>query len=394
MRSLRYLPTILVKWLVRLSFLLFSALFKIKEKKVTFASYRDTELKGNLACIHQEFRDKYPEYEAAFLFKKLSTTKLGKASYLLHMMKASYHLATSRFFIIDDYYFPVYAIKPRSGTDIVQLWHAAGAFKKFGLSTIDKSFGPSATYLKHLKIHSNYTKVYVSSAEVVPHYAEAFDMTEKNIFPLGIPRTDYFFKDNIHKELTSRFFERYPSLMGKKLMLYAPTFRGKSHYQGHFKLPLDFSEMQEELGDGYALIVHLHPYMRGNVETQGKLEGFVCHIQGEFTIEELLVLSDILITDYSSVIFDYSLLCRPIAFIADDLEDYKAERDFYYEFESFIPGPFYTATKPLSQWIKAGEFDLEKVIRFRDRFFDYHDGKSSSRIVRHLIEQDSFGSSD
>lgn len=385
MKTLRYLPTILVKWLVNTSFSLISLFFKVEEKKVTFASYRDVELKGNLAFIYREINAKYPDYDIHFLFKKLNSTKLGKLNYLLHMLKASYHLATSRYFIIDDFYFPVYAIKPRKGTDIIQLWHAAGAFKKFGLSTIDKPFGPSTDYLKHLKIHSNYTKVYVSSGDVVPYYAEAFDMPGENIFPLGIPRTDYFFMESLHGQLMERFYNSYPELAEKKLILYAPTFRGKSHYQEQFQLPLDLRKMTQVLSEEYALIVHLHPYMKGNLPDGKEFEGFVYHIQDGYTIEELLVLSDLLVTDYSSVIFDYSLLCRPIAFIADDLEEYKSERDFYFPFESFIPGPFFTESESLSDWVKKEDYNLQTVVDFRNRFFDYHDGQSSRRIVEHFM---------
>jgi CDP-glycerol glycerophosphotransferase (TagB/SpsB family) len=385
MKTLRYLPTILVKWLVNTSFSLISLFFKVKEKKVTFASYRDVELKGNLAFIYRELNAKYPDYDIHFLFKKLNSSKIGKLNYLLHMLKASYHLATSRYFIIDDFYFPVYAIKPRKGTDIIQLWHAAGAFKKFGLSTIDKPFGPSTDYLKHLKIHSNYSKAYVSSKEVVPYYAEAFDLPSENIYSLGIPRTDYFFMEDLHSQLKGRFYKTYPDLAKKKLILYAPTFRGKSHYQDQYELPLDFRKMKQILNDEYALIVHLHPYMKGNLPDERELEKFVYHIQGNYTIEELLVMSDLLITDYSSVIFDYSLLCRPVAFIADDLEEYKAERDFYFPFESFIPGPFFTESESLSQWINKADFDMQAVVSFRNRFFDYHDGQSSKRIVEHFM---------
>lgn len=371
--------------MVHLAFSLCKMFFSVNSKKVTFASYREEELTGNLAFIYEEFKSQGPDFSYSFLFKKLNTTKFGKFDYFLHMLKASYHLATSRFFIIDDYYFPVYAVRPRKGTDIVQLWHAAGAFKKFGLSTVNKSFGPSADYLKHIKVHSNYSKAFVSSTEVVPFYAEAFDMPKERIVPLGVPRTDYFFDTVAHQQLRESFYKKYPKLKGKKLILYAPTFRGKSHYQDGFDLPLDIKTMNDTLGAEYALLIHLHPYMQGDVEIPEGAHEFACHIHNSFDIQELLVLSDLLLTDYSSVIFDYSLLCRPIAFIATDLEEYKQERDFYFPFESFIPGPFFTKTVELAGWIREGQFDDERVIAFRNRFFDFHDGRSSYRIVKHLI---------
>ncbi|WP_053364429.1 CDP-glycerol glycerophosphotransferase family protein [Bacillus sp. FJAT-27251] len=385
MKILKYLPTIFAKGLVNIAFRLCSIFFRINEKKVTFASYRAELLTGNLGFVYRELQLQKPDMECHFLFKKLKTTKLGKMDYLIHMVRASYHLATSRYFLIDDYYFPVYAIKPRTGMDIVQLWHAAGAFKKFGLSTVDKPFGPSSEYLKYIKVHSNYTKAIVSSTGVIPYYAEAFGMKTDKIFPLGVPRTDYFFDQDAHSVLKERFYQTFPKLKGKTLILYAPTFRGKSHYQTSFALPLDIKVLHQNLGNDYAILIHLHPYMRGDLEIKQEDSEFAYHIDGGFNIEELMVLSDMLLTDYSSVIFDYSLLCRPIAFIADDLEEYKLERDFYFPFETFIPGPFFSCTEELCQWVNREEYDLAKVEAFRDRFFDFHDGMSSYRIVHHLM---------
>jgi CDP-glycerol glycerophosphotransferase (TagB/SpsB family) len=387
MYLLKIFPTIMVKGFIQMIFYLSCLLFKVNNEKVTFASYRATEIQGNLYYIYKELHGRYPNWTCNFLFKKYSSSLLGKFHYVLHMVKASYHLATSRYFIIDDYYFPVYVIKPRQGTDIIQLWHAAGAFKKFGLSTVDKEFGPSSDYLRHVKVHSNYSKVFVSSSEVIPFYAEAFDMPSSRIFPLGVPRTDYFFNKREQLRLMGELQSEFPEIQGRKIILYAPTFRGKSHYQESFHCPIDFSAMRETLGDEYVLLIHLHPYMRSEITIKEEDKDFVFHVKEKFNIEQLLVLADILLTDYSSVIFDYSLLVRPIAFIADDLEEYIRERDFYFPFLSFIPGPFFHQTQDLIEWIQQDEFDLKKIEQFRNRFFTYFDGKTSKRIVDNLIEK-------
>lgn len=377
----------MVKSLVRIAFFLFSFLFPINEKKVTFASYRSKRLEGNLLYVYQELSNRYPDYQYNFLFKKYDSSILGKFRYVLHMLRASYLLSTSRYFFIDDFYFPIYIIKPRNGTEIIQLWHAAGAFKKFGLSTIGTSFGPSTEYLKHVKIHSNYSKVYVSSKNVIPFYAEAFDMPEEKIFPLGLPRTDFFFQDNQREKATEKLYRFFPKLKNKKLILYAPTFRGSSHYQKDFDFPIDISLLRSTIGDDYVLIVHLHPYMNTEIKINENNRDFLCHIQGQMSIEELLAITDILITDYSSIIFDFSLLCRPIAFMAKDLEEYIKERDFYYNYLDFIPGPLFTKTEELGNWIKEGSYDLERIYEFRNKFFEYTDGKASRRIVDHLVQK-------
>ena len=194
----------------------------------------------------------------------------------------------------------------------------------------------------------------MSSSEVIPFYAEAFNMPEEKIYPLGIPRNDYFFLNDHVQSMEKNFYELYPELIAKKILLYAPTYRGKSHYQQAFRCPLDFKILKQHLTEEYALLIHLHPYMSKELEVNEEDKDFVYHIKDEFSIQELLLLADVLITDYSTVFFDYSLLSRPIVFFADDLDEYEGERDFYYRYESLIPGPFFNETEPLANWIKEG----------------------------------------
>lgn len=385
MKHLRILPTLFTKYLIQLAYFLTSLFFKVDHNKITIATYRSTGLEGNLAFIKEEIDQNYPNIKCIVLAKKFNSSLAGKIEYAIHLIKASFHMATSRFFIIDDFYFPVYVIHPRGGTEIVQVWHAAGAFKKFGLSTMGKSFGPSSDYLKHVKIHANYSRVYVSSKEVVPHYADAFGMDEGRIYPLGVPRTDYFFDEERQNLVKEKLYRSFPDLKNRKLILYAPTFRGKSHYQETFNIPIDMRLMKDSLSDEYALLIHLHPYMTNGVRLDENLKGFAYHIHKDFSIEELLLLSDILITDYSSIIFDYSILNRPIAFFVHDLESYLEERDFYYSFESFVPGPILYESEALIKWIIDESKDLEKIKCFRQRFFDQLDGKASERIVKDLL---------
>lgn len=385
MKALKLLPTWITCMCLRVVFRLIALLFPVNREKVTFASYRSNKLKDNLVYVYNEWARRETTSKFVFLLKPYRPGVLGKLSYLLHMIRACYHLATSRFFIVDDYYFPIYAIRPRKKTDIVQLWHAAGAFKKFGYSTVNKSFGPSEAYLKIVKVHSNYSKVFVSGAKVIPFYAEAFNMPAERILPLGVPRTDFFYDKLGIEKLKDRFYQSYPELKGKELVLYAPTFRGKSHEQGVFQCPFDLDELRQRVGSKSVLLVHLHPYMRSGMNLSPDLNNFVYLIEEGYNIQELLALSDRLITDYSSIIFDFSLLNRPMAFYADDLEAYELERGFYYDFRSFIPGPLVTKTEALANWLEDEEPDLEKVQVFKTNFFDYDDGQTSRRIVDYLL---------
>lgn len=382
MKKIRLLPTIIVKYFLVSLYIVFLIMFKQDENKMTFASYRSNKIKDNLAYLSEEMRANYPEIKQTYLFKKMDSSLYGKLSYIFHMVKACFHLATSRYFVVDDYYFPIYVVKPRRGLEIIQLWHSAGALKKFGYSTVGKSFGPSRSYLRHVPIHGNYTKAYVSSKEVIPYFSEAFNMPKENILPLGIPRTDYFYNDN--GLLEQGFYSDFPDLKGRKIILYAPTFRGKSHYQEKFSIPFDIDFMEKMLQEEYVLLVHLHPYMQAGVNAANT--NFSYYIKEGYTIQELLMLTDVLITDYSTIFFDFSILERPIIFFPYDLEDYKKERDFYYEYEKLIPGPMVMDTKSLVEAIVKLPDDHE-IKQFKDRFFDYQDGRATERIAADILSR-------
>ncbi|CAM3954247.1 CDP-glycerol glycerophosphotransferase family protein [Mesobacillus thioparans] len=383
----KFASTIMTKKVLQFVYFSSCLLFKVNENKVTFASYRSERLSGNLLYLSEEMNRTYPDKKYVYLLRRLRGGIWGKLAYFTHLIKATYHLATSAKFIIDDFYIPVYFIKPRKGTEVIQLWHAAGIFKKFGLSTVGKPFGPSPEYLKHVRVHSNYSRLYVSSSEVIPYYSEAFGMDENRIFPLGLPRTDYFFR-SYQGTLADRFYSHYPDLKGKKLILYAPTYRGRSHYQGAFKCPIDFNMLEEKLGNEYAVLIHLHPYMKVPDMSD---HHFVYHFLNDYDIQELMYLADVLVTDYSSVIFDFSLLEKPMAFFAHDLDEYARERDFYLDYKNMVPGPVFDRTEALAEWIKRNEYSMDTIKRFQERFFDYRDGRASERIVQHILSEEISG---
>ena len=153
----------------------------------------------------------------------------GRVAAAWHAVVAGYYLATSRVFIVDDYFFPIYVDPPRPGTTIVQTWHACGAFKKVGYSVLDKSFGVDEALASRVRIHSNYDVCLVASQTAAPHYAEAFRQPlERFRSDLGIPRTDVLFGEEHLARTRAAVRERYGLTDGRRVILYAPTFRGDS----------------------------------------------------------------------------------------------------------------------------------------------------------------------
>ena len=106
----------------------------------------------------------------------------------------------------------------------------------------------------------------------------------------------------------------------------------------------------------------------------------------EREINDILFITDILITDYSSVIFEYSFFKKPVIFYTPDLDEYKKSRDFYYPYESFVPGPIARSTGEILEIIQNDNFDIEKLQEFKNTFFDHFDGKSTERVVDQLMK--------
>lgn len=378
---MKTLERLVTKYLMRAVYII-SSILPIK-KRVVFATYRTLELEDNFKYIYEEIKRQNLDYDCFCLFKKVDPGIVGKVKYLFHMMRATFYMATSEFFLIDDYYFPVYCIKPRRGTEIVQVWHACGAFKKFGYSTLDKNYGANNDYIKYIPIHTNYDHVLVSAKEVAKYYAEAFNMSENNIDPIGVPRTDLFFDKEKQEINKLKLYKAYPKLKDKKLILYAPTFRGTSQSNAKLDITFDLEKVLKNIPKDCILGLKMHPFVKTRID-DSKYDNLI-DLSDYDNINDILLISEMLITDYSSVVFEYSLLERPILFYSPDRDLYKEERDFYYDYESFVPGPIITNTEELIKGINNESFDRDRVIAFKKKFFDYLDGKSSKRFVDKII---------
>ncbi|WP_269750255.1 CDP-glycerol glycerophosphotransferase family protein [Listeria innocua] len=168
-------------------------------------------------------------------------------------------------------------------------------------------------------------------------------------------------------------------------MTYAPTFRGGPGERQQFVMNLNIRRLAEQLGDEYVLVLKMHPSVVRGVGIPFDLQEFAFNMSNE-DINDVLINTDILITDYSSVVFDFSIMEKPVLFYAYDLEGYLGERNFYYNYEEFVPGPIVRTNEEVIGAIKANDFDLEKVRVFKERFFDDLDGNSAERIVKELIK--------
>jgi CDP-ribitol ribitolphosphotransferase len=360
-------------------------------ERVYIVANRDGVLRGNLSEIERALRA-LPAAPTILRETGSDDERNGGVPILslfisvLRIVIRSYRVASSRVVIVDDYFFPIYPVKKRSGVTIIQVWHACGAFKRFGRATLESEWGADEIFLKWVPIHANYDLTLVSSASIAQIYADAFGQPVEQITAaFGIPRTDALApsprRDAAEREVRTRLGLRD----NRTTILYAPTFRGADLKGAGAPELLDIAALFRALGDQYRLILRLHPFVKSAMRIPEEARDFVVDASREPDVNEVMLAADILVTDYSSIIFEYALLNRPMAFLAPDLAAYERERDFFFDYRSGVPGPVVQATEQLVAWINAKAFDLPRVTKFAAESFDVMDGHATERLVEQVV---------
>ena len=351
-----------------------------------FGSARSTHLSGNLAFIRDELERRQPPIPHVVVGHEILPGLRRRLTALLANLLAGYHLATARLFVVDDYYLPIYVIHPRKGTTIVQTWHASGAFKKIGYSVLDKRFGADDGLVARVRIHSNYDICLMASKAAAVHYAEAFrEPLDHFVTDIGIPRTDILFGAEKTAAIAASIRAKYAIPPGRRVILYAPTFRGESVLNATSPTDLDLRLLERGLGADHVVLLRLHPFVRDAQPIPDDLRAFAIDTSDHPDIDELMLVSDVLITDYSSAIYEFSLLDRPMVFFAPDHADYDGERGFYFDYVTGVPGPVFETTEAVAGFLRAGVFDLDRVARFRAESFEVADGHASERFVDRIV---------
>lgn len=295
-----------------------------------------------------------------------------------------YHLATATTVLVDTYHGFLAATKFRQGTTCIQLWHAAGAIKKFGLEDPSNRFRSKKAMERFRKVYNSFDYTVVGSEKMANVFRQSFGLTEDRILRTGVPRTDFFYHDEEKLRVYRRLKNKFPNIAGKKVILYAPTYRNDQLDQ--FRLELDIELFRQKLSEEYVLFIKLHPAVAGAVNIAAD-DPFVYDVSKR-RIQGLMLLADILITDYSSIPFEFSLLEKPMIFFAYDMEEYKKDSGLIENYLEEMPGPVVSTSEELVAVIEKGNFDMERVRQFKQEWNKYSKGSSSMQLARAILGQE------
>ena len=352
----------------------------VDERRVVFVEVRMQSVSDNYALYYDTLKCGYDfDLHVHFLEELLVPMVVTYR----RSIQALRDIARAKYVFINDATNMINAVHVRPETKVIQTWHACGPFKMFGYSVADLKFGATRRQMELYPIHRNYTHLILGGEASVAPYAEAMGMEDKpeNIYPIGVSRTDVFYDPAFLDAAREKLYRLMPQARDKKVILYAPTFRGRVATASTPNV-LRPEMLMEALGDRYVLVENHHPFVKKRPKIPAACRDFCQDMTGRMSIEELLCVSDICVTDYSSLVFEYSLFRRPMLFFAYDLDDYYDWRGFYYKYEDFVCGPIVTTNRELIREIEnIDSYDLSRVEAFRERFMTRCDGHATQRVL-------------
>jgi CDP-ribitol ribitolphosphotransferase len=343
---------------------------------VVLASPRKAELDGNLLHILGSIRATRPGIRCVVLSEPYSYGLRGKVLYGIRMIRAMYHLRTASLVVVDNAWLPVHVAPHPARTTVVQVWHAVGALKRFGLDTVPPPHEPERSFL-----HRYYDFVVSSGEASREPWSRAFRTPLDRVLPLGSPRTDMLVDGDALAEARERVLQRYPALRERRVVTYAPTFRGR----GRGKRPapgLDAARLRAALPASDVLVLKSHPNLDARLVPTA---GFDVVVDPAEDMNDVLAATDILVTDYSSSIFEYALLRRPLVLLVPDLEDYARVPGLYLDYGAEMIGTQVRDTDGVIAAVRANALDLAPYDAFIARHLGAADGRATARFVERFL---------
>lgn len=322
-------------------------------------------------------------YAQVFRDKDVRIANRFSIKWLFLMTRAGYWVSNSRL--------PLWIPKPRR-TTYLQTWH--GTPLKRLAADMDEVHMPGTDTVKYkqnfLKATSKWDYLVSPNAYSTEIFRRAFAF-DKTMIESGYPRNDFLVNCN-NEGTIAEIKARCKLPADKKVILYAPTWRDNQFYaKGKYKfdLQLDLDMLREKFSDDYVIILRLHYLVAENLDLTSYGE-FVYDLSKHEDIRELYLIADLLITDYSSVFFDYANLRRPMLFYVYDIDDYRDHlRGFYFDFEAKAPGPLVKTTDEIVDEIQEieenGFVPSETTEAFYQKFCYLEDGHASERVVKEVF---------
>jgi len=358
--------------------------FPVRNKQLYFSSH-NLQYSCSPKCIYEYLKEHYrDDLLYIWVCGNIDNIKDSHTIFVKYKtIKCIFYLLTSKI-VISNQSLPPW-IPFRKTQILINTWHGGGAYKKIGITNI---YNDLARYiLFFLKETGERTDFFLSSCRKFTDVTSKSQLIDPAKFlPCGLPRNDLFFSSALNKDFIKSKMEID---MLTSIILYAPTFRGKA-YQDKYKISdsgMDFSAVINaavaRFKKKFILLYRAHHAMR-NVDVESDLFKNVTLYPD---MQDLLYIADILITDYSSSMWDFSLSFKPGFLFTPDIEEYTSERDFYIPISEW-PFPFATTNEQLCKNILNfnEEENIKKIKQHHAALGSYENGNATKKISDLIIK--------
>ncbi|PTJ79494.1 bifunctional glycosyltransferase/CDP-glycerol:glycerophosphate glycerophosphotransferase [Staphylococcus kloosii] len=380
----------------RSKYLLFDKEENVDANTVIFESFGGKNYSDSPKYIYEYMQNHFPQLNYIWVFNKpkdnlimgnAKKVKKGSAAYYEAYSKAKFWVTNARL--------PQYLNK-KDNQEYIQTWHGT-PLKRLGndMKVVRMPGTTTANYKKNFHNETMRWDHLVSpnrySTEI---FKSAFWMNEERVWEIGYPRNDVLVNRSNDEDFKNRLRKDLNIPEGKKIIMYAPTWRDDEFIkkgQYLFDLRINLENLQKELGDEYVVLLRMHYLISNALDLKG-YEDFAVDVSNYNDISELYLITDALVTDYSSVMFDFGILKRPQFFFAYDIEKYdKGLRGFYMDYMNDLPGEIFTdefkLAKELKNLDKHKEQYKDKIEQFYEKFCSLETGEASKFIGNYIYDQ-------
>jgi len=346
----------------------FLKLLPTNKNKILFCSRQSNNVPLDFQLLQNEVKQRNADVEIVTICRNIGKGSIDYIKYFLVMIKSMYHLATSRVCIIDSYWPPVSVLTHKKTLTVIQIWHAIGKIKKSGHAATGSKSGRSISSAKLLNMHENYDYIIAGAKVWDKYYYESFGDGSYTLLNYGLPRIDYLINSAENNRI--EFFEKNPELKGKKIILYAPTFRRNMEAKWSDIIDkVDYSK--------YVLIIKNHPSQRIYGE---KPQGNVFYFDDWKTMD-LISVADYIITDYSAIALEAAILNKKTYYWTYDYEEYLSNNGLNINLYEAAPGHVFKDISLLLNHIDEDKYNMEVLDKYRKKYLPDELGTSTKKIT-------------
>lgn len=352
--------------------LLYAPLKLLKSKnQIVYLSRQSNEKSLDMQLLEKAIAQQDSSVNQVFRLKMIDDCLAAKIKYCLSIIGDMYYLATSKVAVLDTYSVTVSCLKHKKDLKVIQMWHALGAVKKFGLQSVGTKEGRDEKISNAMCMHKNYDFVIAPSAQTAKFYMQGFGVEQSKIKICPMPHVDYILDG---KAKTSEFYSLNPGMGDKKIVLYLPTFRNREQYVVQ-SLKIEFEDKKD-----YQLIISHHPLSK--VKKDEKYTP-----KGDFTSFELMKIADIIITDYSACAFEAALLMKPLYFFVPDYDEYMNDRGINVDIKEEMGSAVFENADELMRAVENGGYDMDSLYRFKEKYVETPKNSSSEVLAKFVLIQ-------